>query len=210
MRIRTTAAAAVVALLAVGSTACSSSTSSSKGSTAPSGAAAAPQTPAAAARGSGARIGARPPGHRQRLPHAARLGRLRPPHRDTHHVLLAQAEGTKTWRDAETVALAAGQVLYIPRGRVHFGHTGAGEHSLHITFGVQLLTRYWLVQQLADMAGDDAVMRQALPPGLSSYPVEQLVADTRTDLTAYLDGLHLTEAGQPIHTRQQRAVLGIG
>ncbi|SOB83121.1 JmjC domain-containing protein [Streptomyces sp. 1331.2] len=161
------------------------------------------------------------------------------PHWDTHHVLLAQVEGSKTWRlhppivedpldrhrwtavgftseqldqvrnNADTITLSAGHVLYIPRGWVHFGATGRDEHSLHITFGVQLLTRHWVLQQLVDQAAEWSELRAALPPALSSHPIERIVEDARTTLRAFLDSLDTEQAGAPIHMHQQLAVLGV-
>ncbi|WP_405009233.1 JmjC domain-containing protein [Kitasatospora sp. NBC_01539] len=161
------------------------------------------------------------------------------PHWDTHHVFLAQAEGAKTWRlhppivtdplsrhrwtavgftteqldrvhdRAESVVLRAGQVLFIPRGWVHFGHTTA-EHSLHVTFGVQLLTRHWLLQQLLDQAVEDPAVRAALPPDLSSYAVEDLVTRARSVLLAHLGRPDIPAAGRPVYLAQQRAVVAVG
>ncbi|PBC66319.1 hypothetical protein BX265_8387 [Streptomyces sp. TLI_235] len=108
-----------------------------------------------------------------------------------------------------TVVLRAGQVLFIPRGWVHFGHTTAG-HSLHITLGVQLFTQHWLLRQLIDQAAEDPELRAALPPELSSYAVEDLVARGRSALLRYLGGLDLSEAGRPVYMAQQRAVVGVG
>ncbi|MEU9126548.1 cupin domain-containing protein [Kitasatospora sp. NPDC048540] len=160
------------------------------------------------------------------------------PHWDTHHVLLAQSEGEKTWRlappivedpldahrwtkvgftpkqradieaNADTVTLKAGQVLFIPRGWVHFGHT-TDQHSLHITFGIQVLTRHWVLAQLLDQATEHVPLRAALPPGLSSYPADALVADTRAALWTFLDQLDLTASGGAVQGKQQCAVLGI-
>ncbi len=159
------------------------------------------------------------------------------PHWDTHHVFLAQVEGAKTWhlhppvfsdpldrhrwtaigftpeqreqiqREAGTVTLTAGQVLYIPRGWVHYGHT-TRDHSLHITFGIQLLTRHWVLQQLLDQAAEHPDLRVALPPGLSAKPVESVVTHAVDALRQFLDTLDPAQAGHPIYIRQQRAVLG--
>lgn len=161
------------------------------------------------------------------------------PHWDTHHVFLAQVEGAKTWRlhppivtdpldrhrwtaigftpeqldqvhdHAHTVVLRAGQVLFIPRGWIHFGHTTA-EHSLHITLGVQLLTQHWLLQQILDQAAEDPALRAALPPELSSYAVEDLVSRARSLLLAHLGALDSSDTGKTIYMAQQRAVVGVG
>ncbi|MEV7777782.1 cupin domain-containing protein [Kitasatospora sp. NPDC088351] len=160
------------------------------------------------------------------------------PHWDTHHVFIAQAEGAKTWqlhppivedpldrhrwtavgftpyqldqvhRDADTITLTAGHVLYIPRGWVHFGSTG-DEHSLHITFGVQLLTRHWVLEQLVEQAAEWSVARAALPPALSEHRIESIVEDARNTLLQFLDSLDPAQAGVPISTKQQLAVLGV-
>ncbi|MGF1427118.1 cupin domain-containing protein [Kitasatospora sp. LaBMicrA B282] len=162
------------------------------------------------------------------------------PHWDTHHVLLAQVEGHKTWKlhppivqdpldahrwtkvgfsgeqlkqieaDADTLTLTAGQVLYIPRGWVHFGHTTT-EHSLHITFGVQLLTRHWLLGRLLQQATDDPKLRAALPPGLSAWSIEDFTAQARSTLSDFLLHLHvnLATAGEMLQSAQQCAVLQI-
>ncbi|MDH6132358.1 hypothetical protein P3T37_001743 [Kitasatospora sp. MAA4] len=160
------------------------------------------------------------------------------PHWDTHHVLLAQVEGAKVWRlhppivtdpldrhrwtrvgftdeqlarverDAMTVGLEAGQVLFIPRGWIHYGHTETAA-SLHMTFGVQLLTRHWILQQLADQAAEHPALRAALPPNLSAQRVEDIVADTATTLLSWLGALDPVRAGAQIHTSQQLAVVGV-
>ncbi|WP_329584283.1 cupin domain-containing protein [Kitasatospora sp. NBC_01250] len=160
------------------------------------------------------------------------------PHWDTHHVFLAQVDGMKVWRlhppvftdplerhpwtrvgltqeqldqihrVARTVTLTAGQVLYIPRGWIHFGHT-EDQQSIHITLGVQLLTRHWVLQQLADQAAEHPEMRAALPPNLSALHVEDIVGDTTSTLQAWLAGLDPAQAGGPIHISQQLAVYGV-
>ncbi|MCC9307657.1 cupin domain-containing protein [Kitasatospora sp. RB6PN24] len=168
-------------------------------------------------------------------PHASGYG----PHWDTHHVLLAQVEGAKTWRlhppivadpldivhrwtkvgftpeqlkqvraDADTITLTAGQVLYIPRGWVHFGHT-TERHALHITFGVQLLTRHWVLRQLLDQATEHPALRAALPPGLSSRPAENVARDSLTTLADWLDLLDPAVVGRRLQSDQQLAVLGV-
>lgn len=122
------------------------------------------------------------------------------PHWDTHHVFLVQTHGAKTWRLSRPVLtdpldqhrwtavgftdeqlaqvsqrpdleieLTEGQTLFIPRGWVHHGHT-SDRRSLHITLGVHVLTRHWLLRQLLRHAADDARLRAALPPGLPGQP----------------------------------------
>ncbi|MFD4659358.1 JmjC domain-containing protein [Kitasatospora sp. NPDC058444] len=158
-------------------------------------------------------------------------------HWDTHHVFLAQVEGTKVWklhppvfvdpleqhrwtavgftpeeldrvkRDSETIALTAGQTLFIPRGWVHAGSTTEDEHSLHITLGVQLLTLHWVVQQLVGQAANDLDVRAALPPTLGAYPIESVIENARTALRSYLDALDLDKVGPAIQNGRELAVL---
>jgi hypothetical protein len=87
------------------------------------------------------------------------------PHYDDHDVLILQIQGSKTWhlyvgadrppreiqREMEKavpvdglpaptdVHLQAGDVLYVPRGRVHDAET-ASEHSIHLTVGIHAPT----------------------------------------------------------------------
>ncbi|GAB1816024.1 cupin domain-containing protein [Mycobacterium sp. MUNTM1] len=85
------------------------------------------------------------------------------PHYDDHDVLILQIEGSKIWhlydgvdipphrlrRDDKTVRigglpsptdlrLAAGDVLYLPRGRVHAAETPASGPSVHLTVGLHV------------------------------------------------------------------------
>ena len=141
------------------------------------------------------------------------------PHWDTHHVLLAQVDGAKTWRLSNpvftdpleqhrwtaigftdeqrqqaihhpdlTVELLAGQVLFIPRGWVHWGST---DHrpSLHITLGVQVLTWHWVMEQLLRRGAEDGALRGALPPGLTIGLWPTLAENAGQRMTDWLAGL---------------------
>lgn len=161
------------------------------------------------------------------------------PHWDTHHVFLAQTAGSKTWslsrpvftdpleahrwtavgftdeqlaratqRPDMEIELRAGQVLFIPRGWVHHGRT-VGRRSLHITFGVQLLTRYWLIQQLLQHVTNDAYLRAALPPDLSTTDMEDLIHRTGQGLADRLLALNPCEPAAAIRSAQQLSVLGV-
>ncbi|MDJ0346735.1 cupin domain-containing protein [Streptomyces sp. PH10-H1] len=161
------------------------------------------------------------------------------PHWDTHHVFLAQTDGAKVWRLSRPVftdplerhrwtaigftdeqltratdepdmeiELSAGQVLFIPRGWVHHGHT-TDRRSLHITFGVQLLTRFWLVQQLLAHVTADPYLRAALPPNLSNEDMEALIAQTGQGLADRLAALDPQAPAAAVRTAQQFSVLGV-
>lgn len=69
-----------------------------------------------------------------------------------------------------TFDLRAGQVLWIPRGWVHWGSTG-DENSMHVTIGAHLLTWDWALRQMvAAGAGDHSpFLRAALPPRLDIH-----------------------------------------
>ncbi|MCM2419717.1 cupin domain-containing protein [Streptomyces sp. RKAG293] len=161
------------------------------------------------------------------------------PHWGTHSVFLAQTAGSKVWQlsrpvftdplephrwtavgftdeqlarvtdhpDVE-VELTAGQVLFIPRGWVHHGHTTT-RRSLHITFGVQLLTRFWLVQQLLAHVTADPYLRAALPPDLSNNDMAALIAQTGQGLADQLAALDPHAPAAAVRTAQQLSVLGV-
>ncbi|MEZ0066654.1 hypothetical protein ABIA32_002666 [Streptacidiphilus sp. MAP12-20] len=156
-------------------------------------------------------------------------------HWDTHHVWLAQVEGSKLWRlsapifDAplehhtwksigftdeqrkkalyepdRVVRLREGEVLWIPRGWVHWGSTGH-EPSMHITIGVHLLTWKWALEQLLAQIGDRSVpLRDALPPRLDidSWPVlaDRVVALAEQELHSTVG----SEVAVPLRSAQHR------
>jgi len=112
-------------------------------------------------------------------------------HFDTHDVMIVQLGGKKEWRvydrveenpchdlsDGSSVpreavgapiidtVLAAGDVLYVPRGFVHEAYT-AEELSLHVTLGLPMPTYLDLLPWLAQAAGPrSASLRASMPPG---------------------------------------------
>jgi len=110
------------------------------------------------------------------------------PHYDDHDVLILQTRGSKTWhiyehadvsprdlrrRDAfvtdglplpSDLRLEAGDVLYIPRGRVHAAEAAA-EPSIHLTVGIHPPTILTLVTRVLEALSlrDDRVLAR-LPP----------------------------------------------
>ncbi|MFD1545973.1 cupin domain-containing protein [Nonomuraea guangzhouensis] len=108
------------------------------------------------------------------------------PHYDDHDVLVLQVRGSKTWhvhddvpphkmrRREKVVAsglpapavlrLNAGDVLYVPRGRVHAA-TANAEPSIHLTVGIHAPTVLKLIIEALESLSyqDDRVLAQ-LPP----------------------------------------------
>lgn len=109
-------------------------------------------------------------------------------HYDTHDVFVMQLHGRKLWRlyDApfslplknqthrrqgvtpgallHEFELAAGDVIYIPRGFFHEAETSAGS-SLHITLGVTSLTWMDLLRSAVEECSRHPDFRGSLPPG---------------------------------------------
>ncbi|MGA9674250.1 MAG: cupin domain-containing protein [Mycobacterium sp.] len=109
------------------------------------------------------------------------------PHYDEHDVLILQVQGSKTWhvydvdvpphemegREAVDAAglpspiellLEVGDVLYLPRGRVHGAETGS-ESSLHLTVGIHAPTVLTLmIRALHSLSLRDDRVHTRLPP----------------------------------------------
>jgi hypothetical protein len=96
-----------------------------------------------------------------------------------------------------TFELTAGQVLWIPKGWVHWGAT-EDESSMHITIGVHTLTWHWAVRKLlALLAETDPGFREVLPPRLDIHTWEALVRVTAgkgVDVLAGADAAAFTTA----------------
>ncbi len=115
-------------------------------------------------------------------------------HYDTHDVFVLQVDGRKRWRIHEPVladpldrqawggradevsatasgepaldvVLEPGDALYLPRGWLHSAQA-QGDSSLHLTVGIQALTRYALVEELLGLAAEEPRLRATLPFGL--------------------------------------------
>lgn len=109
------------------------------------------------------------------------------PHYDPHDVLVLQIHGSKVWRLSDGAAvppheiqrrqgvagdipfpselrLEAGDVLYLPRGRVHAAET-ASEPSVHLTVGIHAPTVLTLVTHaLHSLSLRDDRLHARLPP----------------------------------------------
>jgi hypothetical protein len=129
-----------------------------------------------------------------------------PPHYDTHEVLVLQIAGKKKWLiDAPPlklphpsqdfassgytpgsrmmeIELAAGDVLYLPRGYVH-STTTSECHSAHVTIGINVLTWADLAWEWVPSCVQNEAYRRALPPGFASRP------DLRPELKQHLTRL---------------------
>jgi ribosomal protein L16 Arg81 hydroxylase len=113
-------------------------------------------------------------------------------HWDGHDVLVLQLDGKKRWRlhpgaailprpsssgdayegepAAREVTLAAGDVLYIPRGTPHQA-SALDEPSVHLTVGLMAVTWEDLFTAAIRRAGEkNACLRKSLPIGWSSAP----------------------------------------
>lgn len=67
-----------------------------------------------------------------------------------------------TVRIAHEIAVAPGDVVYIPRGQFHNASTPRGR-SLHVTFGIRQLTGFDVVKRLATIALGEPLFREYLP-----------------------------------------------
>lgn len=124
-------------------------------------------------------------------------------HYDVHDVFVLQVAGEKHWTvhepvhvdplrnqpwtdHSQAVAAAArdkapvidevlrpGDSLYVPRGFLHSAKALGGV-SAHLTVGLHTLTRYLLVQELANLAASEPDLRTALPLGFDLADPEQV------------------------------------
>ncbi|HEY1855193.1 MAG TPA: cupin domain-containing protein [Solirubrobacterales bacterium] len=157
------------------------------------------------------------------------------PHHDVHDVFVLQIAGRKRWtvhspvvenpldnqpfdkfkpEIAERVAepplletnLEPGDSLYLPRGAIHSAKA-LGETSIHLTIGVQQLTRYQLAQFLLEAVQDDAELRASLPmlADLSDSEVlGPLLAETVAAVHAALGGVSGERIAEKVGTSLMR------
>lgn len=135
-------------------------------------------------------------------------------HWDDHDVVVMQIDGAKRWKlygptrtapmykdtaepepppeePTTELVLRPGDVLYLPRGWWHSVAASEGEHSLHLTFGIQTTTGAQLLSWLADDLRHHDILREDLPvhatPAQQAAHLERL----RREVTAALQDPHL-------------------
>ncbi len=144
------------------------------------------------------------------------------PHYDDHDVLVLQIQGSKSWdlyvgadrsareiqRDTEKAValenlpmptellLEAGDVLYVPRGRVHAAQTHA-EPSVHLTVGIHAPTVLMLaIGALHSQSFRDDRLNARLPPRhLDDRDLEATVRDLVREAIAEVDDSGALEDG---------------
>ncbi|UIX31723.1 cupin domain-containing protein [Streptomyces sp. GQFP] len=131
-------------------------------------------------------------------------------HWDDHDVVVIQIDGTKRWKlygptrtapmykdtdepeppPEEPVAelvLRPGDMLYLPRGWWHSVAASEGEHSLHLTFGIQATTGAQLLSWLADDLRRHDVLREDLPVHATAAQQAAYLERLRKEVTAALE-----------------------
>ncbi|MFD9561478.1 JmjC domain-containing protein [Streptomyces sp. NPDC059994] len=131
-------------------------------------------------------------------------------HWDDHDVVVVQVDGAKRWRlfgqtrvapmykDTEEpeeppqdpvaeLVLRPGDILYLPRGTWHAVSASEGEHSLHLTFGIQTMSGAQLLAWLADDLRSEELLRLDLPVHASRVDRRTYLEKVRALVTAALD-----------------------
>jgi bifunctional lysine-specific demethylase and histidyl-hydroxylase NO66 len=126
------------------------------------------------------------------------------PHVDTHDVFILQLHGTKDWyvaasndalplpsmkrgpyeaqREYREFKLRPGEVLYLPRGFVHYAKTQTAS-SLHLTVRIEVYRWLDLMSEaLQELAKEHADFRGALPPAFLTRPLEAAKVRDLTDI----------------------------
>lgn len=139
-------------------------------------------------------------------------------HFDPHEVFVLQLAGSKTWRlygpgreaplvdehleiprsqfgPVREVHLAAGDLLYLPRGHIHEAFT-SDVASLHLTVGVNVYRWVDLLHEALDAtARRDARLRASLPPGSLGGEAPSAMAERFASLlSAVAEGAPFAEA----------------
>jgi ribosomal protein L16 Arg81 hydroxylase len=132
------------------------------------------------------------------------------PHYDMHDVFVAQVHGNKHWRIAgqphelplagqpydkaqpeptpeQEFDMRAGDLLYLPRGTVHWA-TANDRTSVHITIGVHPLLYAQVIERAVhDLCAEDLRFRKGLPIGFAIDPnLQRQAADTLAELVEAL------------------------
>ncbi|MBK6460141.1 MAG: hypothetical protein IPF92_03920 [Myxococcales bacterium] len=153
------------------------------------------------------------------------------PHYDDHDVLVVQVRGAKRWFGHGTpelspvvrspagrelgpttweLALAPGDVLYLPRGEVH--HTAnVGSLSVHLTFGVDARRGVELLAPLRERAVQERLFREDLTRLAGDEALRERAVQLKARLHALVDAIDveafLTEDDR---ARPLRCLAGLG
>ncbi|WP_274562464.1 cupin domain-containing protein [Streptomyces spiramyceticus] len=137
-------------------------------------------------------------------------------HWDDHDVIVVQLDGAKRWRlygptrtapmycdvdvpeepPAEPVAdlvLTAGDVLYLPRGWWHAVAASEGQHSLHLTCGLQTTTGADLISWLSETLRSHTIVRADLPRFGTAQQQASFVEELRKLVIAELESADLIQ-----------------
>jgi bifunctional lysine-specific demethylase and histidyl-hydroxylase NO66 len=157
-------------------------------------------------------------------------------HYDVHDVFVLQVAGEKRWvihepvhphplrsdewgryrSQVETAArtppaldtvLRPGDTLYLPRGWLHAAEALGGV-SVHLTVGIQPVTRYAMVEALTALAGSVPELRESLPAGIDVGDPAALTAELSTVVTLLSDWLRTADPADvagSLHRRLRRA-----
>lgn len=89
-------------------------------------------------------------------------------------------------------------------------HSGQSteEHSLHITFGVQLLTKHWALRKLWELSEDSEALRDALPPNLGGQDFTTLAGELVELFRDSLAELPADTVALRLRSAQRLSVLG--
>jgi len=136
------------------------------------------------------------------------------PHFDTHDVFILQVTGSKTFNfysggcsfptsadsfnseihkvgsKTESIALSAGDTLYIPRGFTHDAVACTEEPSLHVTLGVYPILMYELLQEMVHISiGSDVDVRKSIPQAqwMSEEPITPTMEQLSTIMQKHIN-----------------------
>ncbi len=145
-------------------------------------------------------------------------------HYDVHDVFVLQVAGRKRWLVHDPVVaaplrsqpwadhrpaveraaagppcldtvLAPGDSLYLPRGYLHSAEA-LGDLCLHLTVGVQPITRYAVVEALTQLASDEPELRASLPVGVDVSDPGSLADEIATTVRALVKRLDAAEPAE--------------
>nr|WP_326813400.1 cupin domain-containing protein [Streptomyces scopuliridis] len=91
------------------------------------------------------------------------------------------------------LVLRPGDLLYLPRGWWHSVAASEGEHSLHLTFGIQTTTGAQLLSWLADDLRRHDVLREDLPVHAPASRQTAYLERLRMEVTTALRNPHLVD-----------------